>query len=305
MVQIVIYFLVLILLGVIFSLIEKPWRDLKNSGSIWPWKRQGFRTDIVYWITGPIFERTIVIIFIAVLLCPFVLLVTRYWDLESARTLLINEYQAQGKSLPPEWVLVLQARFKELSNGFGPLATWPAWSQFIAVLIVGDFSGYWIHRFFHISSRAWPLHAVHHSSERLDWLSAVRQHPMAEAIGKAGLALPVFMIGLPVSVVAAAAPIFGFYALLVHARVDWDYGRWKYVIASPVFHRWHHSRSPEAIDRNFSALFPIWDIIFGTYYMPDDKKPYDFGTVKPVPEGWWAQMTYPFRGRKKRKDIDG
>jgi len=40
------------------------------------------------------------------------------------------------------------------------------------------------------------------------------------------------------------------------------------IIAGPQTHRIHHSKLPEHIDKNFAAIFPLWDVIFGTYYHP-------------------------------------
>jgi hypothetical protein len=42
------------------------------------------------------------------------------------------------------------------------------------------------------------------------------------------------------------------------------------VIVSPRFHRWLHADEDAARDKNFPGLLPIWDVLFGTYYMPRD-----------------------------------
>ena len=39
----------------------------------------------------------------------------------------------------------------------------------------------------------------------------------------------------------------------------------RYVIVTPDLHRVHHSSRQPETDSNFSAVFPIWDIIFGTF----------------------------------------
>jgi sterol desaturase/sphingolipid hydroxylase (fatty acid hydroxylase superfamily) len=67
------------------------------------------------------------------------------------------------------------------------------------------------------------------------------------------------------------------------------------VIATPVFHRWHHSRQAEAMDKNFAGLFPIWDILFGTYYMPRGKMPEDFGVSGDFPQDMPRQLWEPVR----------
>ena len=61
------------------------------------------------------------------------------------------------------------------------------------------------------------------------------------------------------------------------------------------------SSSAIAIDKNFAGLLPLWDILFGTYYMPKDRLPQDFGATEPVPTGYFGQLWHPFAGWFKRK----
>lgn len=64
------------------------------------------------------------------------------------------------------------------SNTGAPwVADWPLWLQALGVLIVTDISLYWTHRLFH-SNALWRYHAIHHAPETLDWLHAVRFHPV-------------------------------------------------------------------------------------------------------------------------------
>ena len=72
----------------------------------------------------------------------------------------------------------------------------------------------------------------------------------------------------------------------------------RYVVASPVFHRWHHTTEAQGLDKNFAGLLPLWDVLFGTLHLPADQRPTVFGLVgTPVPEGFWRQLTYPFHRR--------
>jgi sterol desaturase/sphingolipid hydroxylase (fatty acid hydroxylase superfamily) len=84
-------------------------------------------------------------------------------------------------------------------------------------------------------------------------------------------------------------------AILVHANLDWDWGPLRAVVVSPRFHRWHHTDEANARDNNFAGLLPLWDILFGTYYMPRDRAPQQFGTATPVPAGLIGQLIFPFR----------
>ena len=164
-------------------------------------------------------------------------------------------------------------------QGFGPLAAQPLALQAIEVYLLADFIAYWTHRLFH-RGKWWPFHAVHHSSEHLDWLSAVRVHPVNDLVNKLLQASPLLLLGFNPMVTLSTAPFFTLYAIFLHARVDWDFGPLRWIIATPVFHRWHHSRQAEAIDKNFAGLFPLWDLLFGTLYLPRDKMPEDFGVLE-------------------------
>jgi sterol desaturase/sphingolipid hydroxylase (fatty acid hydroxylase superfamily) len=103
------------------------------------------------------------------------------------------------------------------------------------------------------------------------------------------------LLGFPLNIVAGYLPFIVFYAVLLHANISWDFGFLRSVLASPRFHRWHHTKETEAIDKNFAGLFPLFDIIFGTYYMPKDKQPSEFGVKDPIPMSLWGQLSYPFR----------
>ena len=97
---------------------------------------------------------------------------------------------------------------------------------------------------------------------------------------------------------AAFVPFLTFYALLLHANLNWSYGRFGYILASPVFHRWHHTSEAEGLDKNFAGLFPFIDAVFGTLYLPRGRQPERFGLVDDdVPDGLLGQLAYPFRKR--------
>lgn len=181
-----------------------------------------------------------------------------------------------------------------LYTGFGPLGAQPAWMQIIQIYVINDFFSYWSHRLFH-RGRWWPFHAVHHSTENLDWLAAVRVHPVNEFVTKFAQVTPLLLLGYNPLAVGSAPVFLTLYAILLHANVNWTFGPLKYVIATPVFHRWHHSKDREAWDKNFAGLFPFWDILFGTFYMPKDRVPENFGIHDYMPSSLPGQLIQPFR----------
>lgn len=189
-----------------------------------------------------------------------------------------------------------------ISTGYGPASRLPLWLQAFLILAIGDFIGYWMHRLFH-GPQLWPFHAVHHSSVDLDWLSAVRVHPVNDLLMRVAAVLPLVVIGFAPLAVAAILPVLTLLAILVHANLDWDFGPLRKVIVSPRFHRWHHTDEANARDKNFSGLFPVWDLLFGTYYMPADRMPESFGTATPVPGHFFGQLWFPFRRRRKQMDY--
>jgi sterol desaturase/sphingolipid hydroxylase (fatty acid hydroxylase superfamily) len=230
-----------------------------------PLRRRGFWTDIAYWGFTPLVTRAITRVSVVVAIVPVALLV----------------YGKVDKEL--------------LLHGFGPASRLPLALQAVLILVLGDFIGYWMHRAFH-GRRLWRFHAVHHSSVDLDWLSAVRLHPVNDALMRIAGTLPVLSLGFAPVAVVGIAPVLTLMAILVHANLDWDWGPLRAVVVSPCFHRWHHTDEANARDRNFAGLFPLWDVLFGTYYMPKDRVPEAFGTASPVPPGLVGQMLYPFRG---------
>lgn len=229
-----------------------------------PLLRRGFWTDLVYWAFTPIVTRAITRISVVIAVVPVALL-------------------AYGK-VDRELLL----------NGFGPASRLPLWQQAALMLLIGDFIGYWMHRWFH-GAWMWRFHAVHHSSVDLDWLSAVRLHPVNDALMRIAGAVPLLALGLAPVALAGITPVLTLMAILVHANLDWDWGPLRAVVVSPRFHRWHHTDEANARDRNFAGLLPLWDILFGTYYMPKDRLPQQFGTESPVPAGLVGQLIFPFR----------
>ncbi len=169
----------------------------------------------------------------------------------------------------------------------------PVAVQVVFSLVASDFLGYVSHRLHHRVTVLWRLHAIHHSSRELDWLAAARNHPLGELTARVIIGLPLLFCGVDPRVLASILPFVGLWGVFLHANVRFTFGPLRYVIATPLFHRWHHSSEPAARDKNFAALFPIWDIAFGTFYCPNHQ-PTTFGVDgDDVPDGFIGQWLYP------------
>lgn len=187
-----------------------------------------------------------------------------------------------------------------LSGGHGPLAALPFWGQVAAYLILADVMLYWTHRLFHGAS-LWRYHAIHHSSEHVDWTSAQRFHPVNIALHSVVVDAVLLLAGIPPEVLVMLAPFNVAMSAFVHANLDWTLGPFKYVISGPVFHRWHHTDPGRGGEKNFAATFPVLDLIFGTFYMPEGQRPDAYGVDdEHFPEGFLAQLLYPFK-----KPVEG
>jgi sterol desaturase/sphingolipid hydroxylase (fatty acid hydroxylase superfamily) len=169
----------------------------------------------------------------------------------------------------------------------------PPWAQLIGLLLATDFVQYWLHRAFH-DRRLWPYHAVHHSAPDVNWTTTFRTHPVNYLAMSALLGVAARLAGFSETTLLVAAPIFFFSGAWTHANLNWTFGPLKYVLASPVFHRWHHSVEAGPRERNFAPMFPLWDVLFGTFYMPAGARPERFG-AEGVPGDMLGQLIHPWR----------
>jgi len=180
----------------------------------------------------------------------------------------------------------------EFFRGFGPAARIPFWWQVPIVFVLADFLSYWQHRLFH-THVLWPVHAVHHSSRQLDWLSSGRFHPLNEIGVQLVNVVPVLALGFSAATFLVLAPFTTWYVVFLHANVPWTFGPLRFLVASPGFHRWHHTGEAEGRDKNFGGVLSVWDVLLGTFYMPGNRAATVFGTDDPVPEGFFGQLAYP------------
>jgi sterol desaturase/sphingolipid hydroxylase (fatty acid hydroxylase superfamily) len=174
-----------------------------------------------------------------------------------------------------------------------PVQDLPWWQQCLLILVLQDIFLYWMHRIFH-TGLAWKFHAVHHSPTVLDWMSTTRMHLINHLFTITLAEVLLLLLGFPATSLALLVPFNILYSALVHANLNWTFGPLRYVFASPVFHRWHHTTQEEGRDKNFASTFPILDVIFGTFYMPPDQLPARFGTGEAdFPTGFWGQLLHP------------
>jgi len=236
--------------------------------------RTGFRTDLLFWVFSPLVTKAFTYAVVAGVV---------------------------GLLLP------LTGRAEQLSvfDGWGPVGGQPRWLQGVEVVVLGDFIFYWTHRLFH-TSRLWPVHAVHHSAESMDWLSSARFHPINDVLTRVCQVVPLTLLGFAPAAVVGAVPVAMLFIIVNHANVGWTWGPLRYVFVSPVYHHWHHSSEDEALDKNFAGVLVLWDWLFGTMYMPRNRRAAAFGVKGGgVPAGFFGQLAHPFLAALRPKNDVG
>jgi sterol desaturase/sphingolipid hydroxylase (fatty acid hydroxylase superfamily) len=156
--------------------------------------------------------------------------------------------------------------------GRGPLA--------VALAILGwDFIYYWNHRLMHESRHLWAIHVVHHSSERYNLSTALRQ-PVADTLGTSVPYGLLCLAGLSPELVATARGVNLLYQFWIHTETIGRLGPPEVVLNSPSHHRVHHGSNPPYLDRNHGSILIVWDRLFGTF--EPEGEPVVYGLTKDI-----------------------
>ncbi len=146
------------------------------------------------------------------------------------------------------------------------------WWVWLLVLLADDFSYYWFHRTSHTCQYFWASHVVHHSSQRYNLSTALRQTWTGGLSGS-------FLFW-------AWMPLLGFHPILILSMQAFSliYQFWihtetigtmpyllELVLNTPSHHRVHHSSDVRYLDRNHAGILIIWDRLFGTFVEENDK----------------------------------
>ncbi len=176
--------------------------------------------------------------------------------------------------------------------GAGPWLSLPWPITILLVVLLFDIADYWTHRLMH-NSLLWGVHAVHHSEQRMTWLTSSRVHIFESSVMKLGYLFILGWVGFPMWALLAANVVAYLHNRYVHCDVGWNHGPLAKVIASPNWHRWHHSVEPSAYNKNYANVFSFLDVIFGTYHNPGRCRT-DVG-LREIPKPTvWNQLFLPF-----------
>jgi sterol desaturase/sphingolipid hydroxylase (fatty acid hydroxylase superfamily) len=151
--------------------------------------------------------------------------------------------------------------------------------SWLALVVLDDLCMYASHRAGHEVRILWCAHHQHHSSDHYNLSTALRQSWTEH------LTAPLFwailpLIGFPVEMILVQMALNLLYQYWLHTELIGDMGRFGWVFNTPAFHRVHHGRNPQYLDRNYGGIFIVWDRLFGTF--EPEGEPVDYGVTNPV-----------------------
>jgi sterol desaturase/sphingolipid hydroxylase (fatty acid hydroxylase superfamily) len=193
------------------------------------------------------------------------------------------------------YALIEPARSLDLPIGWLWPHTWPVWIQAALMVLVVDFLRYWLHRAAHENDTLWKLHAVHHSVEQLYWLNTARFHPIEKALQMSLDSLPFLLMGVDARVLSLYYISYAANGFFQHCNINLHYGILNYIVGSAETHRWHHSRLPREANANYGNTVIIWDLVFGTWFLPRDRTVSSLGLEdRTYPRSFVALLRAPF-----------
>jgi len=173
---------------------------------------------------------------------------------------------------------------------------WPFWAQAALMVLVVDFLRYWLHRAAHEYDLLWRLHSVHHSVEQLYWLNTSRFHLLEKALQMTLDSLPFLLMGVDPTVLSLYYIAYATNGFFQHCNIELRYGFLNYIVGSAETHRWHHSRVPREANANYGNTVILWDLVFGTWFLPRQRRVQELGLSDPdFPKSFLGLMRAPFR----------
>ncbi|WP_339883924.1 sterol desaturase family protein [Polaribacter vadi] len=178
------------------------------------------------------------------------------------------------------------------------------WWAWLILLFAEDFCYYWFHRISHESRLFWASHVVHHSSQKYNLSTALRQ-TWSGSFYTFIFWFPLILIGFHPIMVLVQMSISLIYQYWIHTELINKMPKWfEAVFNTPSHHRVHHATNPQYLDRNHAGIFIIWDRLFKTFEPEVEKPVYglvtNINTYNPIKIAFleWKNMLKDFSSSK-------
>jgi sterol desaturase/sphingolipid hydroxylase (fatty acid hydroxylase superfamily) len=178
----------------------------------------------------------------------------------------------------------------------------PTWIIIVVFFVLSDFVQWLTHVTLHRFDFLWRFHKVHHSVEEMGFAAHLRYHWMENIFYKP---LKTLALMLVIGAQPEHAFFVHFFSITIghlnHANIRITWGPLKYVFNNSVMHLYHHAKvlpNDRAKGVNFGISLSVWDYIFKTNYIPQDKEgDYDLGFegIENYPKGFFGQLVSGFR----------
>lgn len=178
---------------------------------------------------------------------------------------------------------------------------WPLFLQFILALLVLDFFQYWWHRLGHEIPFFWRFHAIHHSSQRLYWVNTGRFHPIDALVSHVVGFGPLILMGINVDALLLVTAWVSADGMFQHSNIHLRFGWLNWFFSTAELHRWHHSTKVEESNTNYGENIILWDVIFGTRFLPKDRNASEtvgLTGLDKFPQDYIGQIVSPFKWRR-------
>jgi sterol desaturase/sphingolipid hydroxylase (fatty acid hydroxylase superfamily) len=205
-----------------------------------------------------------------------------------------------------------------LALGFGTLAasnlfglhvwptTWPVVVQGALAVVLADGLEYGRHRLLHRVAWLWPVHALHHSIERLHVLKGPRNTFLDMGMRSLVVYAPLAAAGVPPGLLLwypLATLVLG---PIAHSNIDFRLPAFAHrLLVTPPGHRIHHAKDLQLSEGNYAVVTPLWDIVFRTFHDPAGRIAPAVGIEHdPMPDDFVRQALSPFLWRRLRTSRD-
>ncbi|MES2794818.1 MAG: sterol desaturase family protein [Bacteroidota bacterium] len=136
-------------------------------------------------------------------------------------------------------------------------------------IFITDFIFYWYHRAQHRFKYLWVIHELHHSDNELNVTTSMRTYWLERPIQALLISIPIsFIVGLDSRGIKIFSLLLTAWLFFTHANLKIRLGFFTRILCGPQVHRIHHSNLAQHQGKNFAQFFPVIDILFGTYYHP-------------------------------------
>ena len=162
-----------------------------------------------------------------------------------------------------------------------PEIQWQWWA-WVLCFFADDFTFYVHHRASHEVRILWAAHVNHHSSQKINFGTALRQS-WTEILYKYFWWTWLPLLGfepLMVMIMMSISLIFQFFQ---HTEAVRKFPKVvEFFFNTPSHHRVHHASNIRYLDQNHAGVLIIWDRMFGTFAEEDDKEAPVYGITKNI-----------------------